>query len=95
MSPFDAWISRARTVPIEREIERRGISLIGKIDRCGPCPRCGGDDRFAINIKKQIWHCRGCATGGDVIKLVEHLDDVDFIRACTTLTGEPPAAAER
>ena len=27
--------------------------------------------------------------GGDVIALVEHLDDCDFPTACTTLTGEP------
>ena len=31
--------------------------------------------------------------GGDVIKLVEHLDSVDFIGACTTLTGEPAPKA--
>src|SRR6202035_2414159 len=43
-----------------------------------------------INSKKGLWNCRGCGVGGDVIKLVEHLDGVDFISACTTLTGEPP-----
>ena len=90
MSAFDAWVSRARNVPIEREIERRGIRLTGKNDRSGPCPKCGGTDRFAINVKKCAWNCRGCGVGGNVIKLVEYLDDVDFIGACTTLTGELP-----
>jgi hypothetical protein len=93
MSAFDTWISRARNVPIEREIERRCIRLTGKNDRSGPCPKCGGDDRFSINSKKNVWNCRGCGVGGGVIALVEHLDGVDFIAACQTLTGEPPPRA--
>jgi AAA domain/CHC2 zinc finger len=62
----------------------------GQNERCGPCPACGGDDRFSINVAKQVFNCRGCNTGGDVIDLVQHLDGVDFNTACTTLTGEPP-----
>ena len=87
---FDAWAEQARAVPIQREIERRGIKLSGAVDRCGPCPNCGGTDRFSINTKKEIWNCRGCNVGGDVIALVQHLDGVDFIGACKTLAGEPP-----
>jgi putative DNA primase/helicase len=87
---FDDWVAKARTIKIEDEIARRGVKLNGGIDRCGSCPKCGGDDRFSINVKKQVFHCRGCDTGGDVIALVEHLDDCDFISACTKLTGEPP-----
>ena len=44
----------------------------------------------AVNAKKRAFHCRGCDVGGDVIKLVEHLDACDFVAACTTLAGEPP-----
>ena len=88
---YDAWIAKARAVPIEREIERRGIKLNGNgRERAGPCPVCGGDDRFSINTGKAVWNCRGCGKGGDIVSLVEHLDGVDFIAACTTLTGEPP-----
>jgi hypothetical protein len=87
---YDAWIVRARNVPIESEIERRGIKLNGKNERAGPCPKCGGDDRFSINVKKGVWNCRGCGVGGDVIDLVQWLDGVDFIPAATTLAGEPP-----
>jgi phage/plasmid primase-like uncharacterized protein len=74
-------------VAIETEIARRGIKLRGGIDRCGPCPMCGGTDRFSINIKKQCFCCRGCQVGGDVIALVRHLDGVDFSTAIATLTG--------
>src|SRR5215467_13358695 len=88
---FEHWKARAKLIPIENEIARRGIVLkrIGA-EHVGPCPKCGGDDRFAINTKKQIFNCRGCCVGGDVIKLVEHLDGVDFIAACTALLNESP-----
>jgi putative DNA primase/helicase len=33
---------------------------------------------------------RGCDTGGDVIKLVQHLDGIDFASAVRALAGEPP-----
>jgi putative DNA primase/helicase len=84
---FQDLIEQARTVPVEREIERRRIVLRGRIERCGPCPRCGGRDRFSINVKKQIWNCRGCAVGGDVITLVQHLDCADFTSAVRLLAG--------
>src|SRR6516162_4996575 len=61
------WIAQARAVRIDDEIARRGIKLNGREpERCGPCPKCGGTDRFAINTNKQIWNCRGCQRGGDV-----------------------------
>ncbi|HZC56023.1 MAG TPA: AAA family ATPase [Xanthobacteraceae bacterium] len=84
------WVARARAVPIENEIARRGIKLRreGK-EMVGPCPRCGGDDRFAINIKKQIFNCRGCGAAGDVIDLLIHLDGIDFKSAVELLTGKP------
>ena len=87
---FENWSAKARAVKIEDEIARRGIKLRGTIERCGPCPKCGGEDRFSINTKKGVWNCRQCGVGGDVIELVEHLDGVDFIGACKTLAGEPP-----
>jgi putative DNA primase/helicase len=86
----EAWIARARAVPIEEEIARRGILLKknGAADRCGPCPRCGGVDRFSINTTKQVFNCRGCGAKGDVIALAMYLDNADFDAACETLTGE-------
>src|SRR5262245_51948264 len=91
---FSDWVDRARAVSIESEIDRRGVKLkrVGA-EHVGPCPRCAGEDRFAINPAKGLWNCRGCGVGGDTIKLVEHLDGVDFIAACTTLAGEPPPKA--
>jgi len=88
---WDNWVANARAVRIEDEIARRGIKLNGgTVERCGPCPRCGGDDRFSINTRKQVFNCRGCGAKGDVIALVELLDATNFVHAVETLTGEPP-----
>jgi hypothetical protein len=89
---FLDWTNRARAVPIGEEILRRGINNLKRVggEYVGPCPKCGGDDRFAVHIQKNIFNCRGCGIGGDVIQLVEHLDGVDFKAACTTLAGPRP-----
>lgn len=84
------WVEQARAVRIEDEVTRRGIKLRGRIDRCGPCPVCGGTDRFSINLKKQVWNCRGCDRGGDVIALVQHLDGVGYLDAIAHLAGAAP-----
>jgi phage/plasmid primase-like uncharacterized protein len=83
----DAAAVAARAVRIETEIERRKIKLKGKKELSGPCPLCGGFDRFSINTKKQVFHCRGCAVGGNVIKLVQHLDGISFADAVAKLAG--------
>jgi hypothetical protein len=81
-------IDAAKAMRIEDEVARRRIKLVGRGERVGPCPVCGGRDRFSINIKKQIWNCRGCARGGDIVDLVQHLDGVDFKTAVQTLGGD-------
>jgi len=98
MTAYDDWVQRARMAPIESEIIRRGIKLCRSgQERVGPCPKCGGTDRFSINVKDNVWNCRQCKPAnisGDVIGLVEWLDGADFNRACETLTQEPmPAGA--
>lgn len=82
-----AWAGQARAVRIEDELARRGIKLRGGVDRFGPCPACGGTDRFSINVKKQVWICRKCPAGGDVIALVQHLDGIGYIDAIAHLAG--------
>jgi hypothetical protein len=98
---FQNWIVKARAVKIEDEIARRNIELTGNgAERVGPCPICNtGTDRFSINTRKQKWNCRQCkkkSDKGDVIGLVQWLDDCDFMTACTTLNnGESPPKANR
>jgi phage/plasmid primase-like uncharacterized protein len=87
-------IEAAKAVAIDGELARRGVKLkrFGR-ELVGPCPACGGRDRFAVNVGKQIWNCRGCARGGDVIDLVRHLDGTGFAAAVETLTGQKPHPA--
>jgi phage/plasmid primase-like uncharacterized protein len=92
----DAMVAVARSIRLESEIARRGIKLApGVAERCGPCPVCGGTDRFSINLKKQVWNCRGCARGGDVIALVQHIDGGSFMEAVETLVGPAPRLAAK
>jgi CHC2 zinc finger/Toprim domain len=94
----DADIDRARAVPIERELERRGVRLQRHgPEYTGPCPKCGcGTDRFSINVQKQVWNCRRCEQGGhDAISLVMHLDGLDFADAVELLAGITPTHAPR
>jgi hypothetical protein len=84
------WAEQARAVRIEDEVAKRGIKLRGGVDRCGPCPVCGGTDRFSINTRKQVFNCRGCGKSGDVIALVQHLDGASFLDAVARLAGPAP-----
>jgi hypothetical protein len=83
-------IERARAVPIEDEAHRLGLQLkrASQSELVGPCPACEGRDRFAINIHKQVFNCRGCGNAGDVIDLVRLVAGVDFLQACRQLAGE-------
>ncbi|CDP51975.1 hypothetical protein [Devosia sp. DBB001] len=53
----------------------------------GPCPKCGGTDRFSINPQKNVWLCRICGVGGDVIFLAQHMQGLFFAEACELITG--------
>lgn len=56
-------------------------------EHVGPCPRCGGRDRFSVNPRKGVFNCRGCAASGDVIAFVQHVDHCSFEEAVLRLTG--------
>ncbi|WP_305291217.1 DUF7146 domain-containing protein [Paracoccus wurundjeri] len=53
----------------------------------GPCPSCGGKDRFGINLQKQIFNCRVCGAKGDQIALVQLALGMDFPAALEWLIG--------
>jgi DNA primase len=83
-------IERARSVDILSVAAHYGARLrkAGGGEFAGSCPLCGGTDRFAVNVRKNIWNCRGCGKGGDVIELVRHLSGCDLTEAIERLTGE-------
>lgn len=62
----------------------------------GPCPLCGGDDRFHVDVAKGRFYCRQCyPRGGDVIDLVMRVEGVSFSEACDHLAGNLTFLPER
>lgn len=87
---LDAFVARARDVTCEQLAVQRGWKLRRTGHwLVGPCPACGGTDRFFINRVKNYFACRKGGTAGDAIDLVEYVDGVEFLDACSRLTGEP------
>lgn len=89
---WDAYKARANEVPLLQAAQSCGATLkrVGGGEHIGPCPCCGGRDRFGVNETKQKWICRGAGGGGDPIGLVRHCMGMDFKQACEFLTGEAP-----
>jgi hypothetical protein len=103
---YDVWVAEAKAVDIvDYARSRHELSKLHsyKDGYIGPCPNCGGEDRFVItsNHKKKVFRCRHCQlakrenAAGDVIKLVMFLDECSFHEAVETLTGRPMPPPER
>lgn len=96
---FEDWIGRAKAANGDEMLshaQRLGaqVKRAGGGELVGPCPQCGGTDRFSINPKRKVWNCRGAEGGHDAIGLVMHILSCDFIAACEEVTGEPPPRGE-
>jgi len=101
---LQGMIDEARAVTCEEWLTREGLIGSGKgsirksgHNLTGPCPSCGGDDRFGVNTADDKWLCRHCGIGGnDAISMVILLDRWPlkgktygecFIEACEVITG--------
>lgn len=63
-----------------------GLKRAGR-ERIGPCPACGGRDRFSINPDLGVFNCRGGCGGGDGLKLIQIVKGCDFRAALDWLVG--------
>lgn len=54
----------------------------------GPCPFCGGDDRFMVFSDNQKCYCRGCEFRGDCFDLVAKKEGITTVEAFERLTGQ-------
>lgn len=68
------------------QLQITGLKRAG-VERIGPCPMCGGDDRFGINVRKAQWQCRRCGGKGDQIALVQFVMGLDFPGALDWMCG--------
>ena len=89
-----ALIERARETNMLDLINRDGIHLrrIAGTDGgeyAGPCPFCGGRDRFHVQEGSNTWFCRQC-TGVAKLSVIDYVmkrDGVPFAEAVGRLTG--------
>ena len=54
----------------------------------GPCPFCGGTDRFIVQPNGKDgprWFCRQCGKSGDAISFIQEYEGVPFKEACERL----------
>ena len=93
---FRDWADRARAVAVvdalallPHGVKRRGNQMVG------PCPACGGHDRFSVHLARNLWHCRASKKGGDAIALIQYVEGVDFLGAVERLTGEACPTGEK
>src|ERR1700677_2494588 len=84
-------IEAAREADIVALAKRVGAKLTRvralKWKWAGPCPNCGGTDRFALNTEIGTFNCRGFG-GGDTIAMVQHARGLSFPDAIEFITGE-------
>lgn len=64
----------------------------------GPCPACGGDDRFHVwpeqNEGSGAYWCRGCGKTGDNIQYLRDFCGMSFRDACAELRIDIPAGRD-
>jgi hypothetical protein len=91
-----ADIERAREADIASVLYAAGVRLKrhGR-ELIGPCPRCGGVDRFGVHLMKGVFNCRGCGARGDVIGLTQFLHGYDFADAIAALAGSTHLSISR
>lgn len=93
---IDAFVDEARQVSVGEAADRLGLAGLKRVstgEEAGPCPACGGTDRFSINRGRNAWNCRGADGGHDGISLAAHLSGLDvsqregFLAACAAALG--------
>ncbi|MBB4005820.1 hypothetical protein [Allorhizobium taibaishanense] len=96
------FIERAKTITVSEAAGRIGLRAPDRGEYQGPCPRCGGKDRFSVNLSKNVFNCRSCGGGRDGIGLAAHWRGynlrtrAEFLLACADALGEVvPAEGEQ
>jgi len=67
------------------------MKKINDSEYAGPCPFCGGDDRFRVWPGTGKYWCRQCKRRGDEIQLVRDYKGFSYIEACHYIGIQPKA----
>lgn len=73
---------------VGQDTRLRKVATTAGGEYAGPCPFCGGRDRFRVQPEKGRWWCRRCGDGArweDAIAYIRKRDGVDFAEACRLL----------
>lgn len=65
------------------------LKKVGSNEYAGPCPKCGGKDRFRVNLVKG-WFCRKCQSEehwNDQLDYIQWRDNVSLVEAYKKLGG--------
>lgn len=88
----DTRVAEAHALPIAEVVERLELSGLQRAggELVGPCPVCGGTDRFGVNLQRNVFVCRkacGAHAQGDQLALVQHVLGKSFPEALDWLVG--------
>ena len=92
MSDMDDFFQDARdadSLSVAQEICGARLKKIAANEYAGPCPSCGGRDRFSINIRKKTFNCRRCGAKGSNINLAMLAFGCAPIEAAERINGRP------
>lgn len=87
----DPRLEEAKVMAVDSVLSMLSIDNLHRTgaERVGPCPLCGGRDRFGINVTSRAYQCRKCGIkGGDVVQLVRDIQGCGFKEALAFLCGE-------
>lgn len=90
----DPRLEEAKVMAVDSVLSMLSIDNLHRTgaERVGPCPLCGGRDRFGINVNSRAYQCRKCGIkGGDVVQLVRDIHGCGFKDALAFLCGDAPA----
>lgn len=101
MQADDPRLAEAKAKPIKDVAFNLGLTWLvrGYPEIHGYCPKCGGSekrgsDRFWIDVAKNSFGCRKCATGGDQVALIRFVRECGFVEALDWLCGPKPEKPE-
>ena len=82
---------------VSRDVHLKKVATTRGGEWAGPCPFCGGRDRFRVQPRTGLWFCRQCSPDGrwqDAIAFVMRRDGVPFTEACRILGASPSELGE-
>lgn len=75
---------------VGRDVALKRVATTRGGEWAGPCPFCGGADRFRVQPERGLWWCRQCSPDEhwqDIFAYVMRRDGVDFPEAAARLNG--------